>query len=197
MMAARTVLALLLLATPAWAQEDRIPDGDSSSDSNTTCDAAVAATVDDDPDSPGGDWCVADNNNTNWAFTVTMENPTGALDNGTDVQQIAIYVRSFDEGQSGNPTIRVDIYDGTGCADLHETGSETTLTDAGFPAIATEDWTSAGLSSGNDVCVAVVCTKSGGSPGARNSCDIDAVEWRATLSAGGERRILVADGMRE
>jgi len=175
---------LLLFASAVWAQDEELaPDADVSSDNNTTCNAAVEASVDDDPDSPGGDWCIADGNNTSWIFTLSFPTPTSALDTATDAQAFQLYVRSFDEGQTGEPTIRADVYDGINCADLHESGTETTLTDAGFPAAYTENWTAAGISAAADVCILVECTKTGGSPTTRNSCDIDALEWEVTWAA--------------
>lgn len=201
-------LALIaLLAVAARAQDEALaPDGTSANDGSTSCDTNPHLTVDDDPDSPDGNascsagvncdgWCAADNNNTNWSMTLTMPTPSSALDTSADAQEIKLYVKNFDEGQSGDPTIRVDIYDGTGCADIHESGAETTLTDAGFPATYTELWTAAGISAAADICVQIVCTKSGGSPGARNSCDLDAIEWNVTwAAASGRRRVIVNNG---
>ena len=187
-MTSKRWLWLLLVTAPAWAQDEALaPDGTSASDNSTTCNGTVHPTVDDDPDSPGGDWCIADNNNTSWAFTLTFPTPSSTLDNTTDAQVFEFYVRSFDEGQSGDPTIRVDIHDGTGCADLHESGAETTLTDAGFPAKVSEAWTSAGISAAADICAVVTCTKTGGSPSSRNSCDIDAIEWDVAWAAVASR----------
>ncbi len=186
---------LLLVAAPMMAQESLPPTGTNADDNNTSCDTDFHLTVDDDPDSPDGNvlcsagadcdgWCAADNNNTDWAAMLTFT-PTISLDNGTDAQAMEFYVKNFDEGQTGDPTIRVDIYDGVSCADLHETGTETTLTDAGFPIKVVDSWTAAGISAAGDVCVDIVCTHVGGSPGTRNSCDIDAIRWEAAESVGG------------
>jgi len=182
------VVFLLVAPAPALAQdEDLAPDGDSANDASTSCDTNMYLTIDDDPDAPLGDWCTADNNNTSWATMVTFPTPTAALSNATDAQAIEFYVRAFDETQSGEPTIQVDIYDGIGCADIHESGSPVTLTDAGFPAKVTELWTAAGISGAADICVNIACTKAGGAPTARNSCDIDAIEWDVTWSVGPSR----------
>lgn len=181
------IFAAVLLATALWAaDETKAPDSDSANDGNTSCDSNAYATLNEDP--AGGDWCTADNNNVNWTFTFTMEDPSSSLDTSADAQAIRYYVRSFDEGQGGDPEIQMFIYDGTGCADLHESGTQYTLTDAGYPAEITDSWTAAGLSDGADVCVQIVCTKSGGSPGNRNSCDIDNVVWDVTLAAATRRR---------
>jgi hypothetical protein len=189
---------LTLFALPAFADETHRPDGTNSSDSGTTCDASVHASLDEDPDTPTGncgvggsgvDCCRADSNNTSWSFIVTMPDPTETLTDGANLQEIRIYTESFDEGQSADPTIQIVVRDTTtvACDTVHFTGTDTTLTDAGYPAILAETWDSTGLSSANDVCVEIICTKSGGAPGARNSCDIDAIEWNATSSAAGGR----------
>ena len=182
-------LILALLAFPAIADETLPPTGTQTSDNNTSCDGTPHPSIDEGADSPGGDWCTADSNNDNWSFMLTFDTPTGELDTGADAQTIELYVQSFDEGQSGDPDIRVDIYDGTNCADLHETGSEISLTDAGYPAKATSTWTAAGVSGSADICVNVVCAKSGGSPGNRNSCNIDALDWEVvTVAPAGRTR---------
>ena len=186
------VLCFLLVTAPAWTQETLTPNGTQSSDSETSCDATVHTTVDDDPDAPGGDWCTADvasgSSASTWDFTLNMTDPTITLDNATDAQAIEVYVRKAATG-GGNPNIRIDIYDGTSCADLHETGTENSVTnDAGEKF--TDNWTSSGISAEADVCVSVTCTRSGGAPSGRRSCDIDAVEWDAAESSGRTRRVV-------
>ena len=183
-------LVLALLSLPAFAQDETMkPDTTNASNDGTTCDSVVHSVIDDDPDSPGNDWCVADDDASTWDFMVTMENPTDTLDATTDAQVIDFYVRNFDENADNDPTIRIEIYDTTtvACDTLHQTLGTTTLTDAGFPAKITETWTAAGISGSADICVKVICTKAAGGPGARNSCDIDALEWDVTHAAGGGR----------
>jgi hypothetical protein len=187
----RLLALLILLPSLAMAQSVETPD-DTSAVANTPCttDPSTGAhsIIDDDPDSPGGDWCVSDSNNVNANWTVNMTDPSITLDDTSDAQVIAVYVRQFDTGQGGTPEIRLDIYDGTDCADLHESGTAQDVTGSG--ELITEAWTSSGISGKADVCVDIVCIKSGGSPGNRNTCDIDAVEWRAAEAAagGGARR---------
>lgn len=195
----RWLFILLLLALPASADETHRPDGTNASDSNTTCGASVHAALDEDPDTPSGncgiggsgvDCCRATGNNTNWSFMVTMPDPTETLTDGFQLQEIKIYTESFDEGQSGDPTIQIIVYDSTtvACDTVHTNGAVVTLTDAGFPAVISHLWDSNGISAAADICIEIVCVKSGGSPGARNSCDIDAIEWNATSTAGGGGR---------
>ena len=126
------LLAFLLFAlAPALAQTDYAPTGTNSSDNNTSCDGTIHPTVDDDPDSPGGDWCTADtgsgSGSSDWTFKVTFSASGLTLDTGTDVQVAEYYVRSAAAGGS-DPTIQLDIYDGTSCADLHESGTSNTVT---------------------------------------------------------------------
>jgi hypothetical protein len=156
------------------------PTGTNASDSNTSCDATTHTTLDEGVAAHDDVFCTADNNNIDWSTMLTFDTPSGALDTTAGIQGIDLWVRMFDEGQSGEPTIRVDVYDGTACADLHETGGETTITAAGYPAEVNLTWSASGVSGEADICFNVVCTKSGGSPGQRNSCDIDAIEWEVT-----------------
>lgn len=183
------ILAVLLLLASAvtFADETVIPTGTNSGTGGTSCDASVHATIDDDPDSPGGDWCTADDDATTWDFTVTLGTVSDTLDDGTDAQIIEYYVRSFDESATNDPTIQMQIFDGTSCADLHESGTVVTLTDGGFPAKITDTWTSAGISNKNDICIKILCVKAAGGPGARNSCDIDALEWDVVAAVAGGR----------
>lgn len=188
----RSLVILLLLASPCLADETLPPTGTDATitDGATSCDDNAHGTLDEGADSPGGDWCTADNNNTNWTIAVSFDTPSGTLDTSSDAQSMEIYAQAFDEGQSGDPQIRIDVHDGTNCADLHETGTETTLTDAGYPAKITDNWTASGVSGSADVCAVIVCTKAGGGPGARNSCDIDAVEWEVVTAVAGSRRFI-------
>lgn len=179
------ILALLLLSSPVWATSTEQPTSTETvtNDGNTSCDDVVHSVVDEGADSPGGDWCTADDNNTSWTIVVEFDTPSGSADTSTDAQAFEYYVRSFDEGQTSDPTIQIDVMDGTACADVHETGTSTTLTDAGFPAKVTDNWTASGISGTADICARLVCTKTGGSPSARNSCDVDAIEWEFVSAA--------------
>jgi hypothetical protein len=123
---------------------------------------------------------------------LNFTDPAITLDDSADAQQIAFYVREFDAGQTGTATVQADIYDGTNCADLHELGTSQNVPDQPG-SLLTENWTSSGISGSADVCVQVTITKSGGAPGARQSGDMDAIEWRAAESAGGTRRIMVVN----
>ena len=173
-----------------WASSARAVDqtpNATQAESLTTCTTANAhTTMDDDPDAPDSVFCEADDNNDSPVIMFNLTDP-GTLDDTTDAQVFAIFVKRT--GGGGNvPTIQLDAYDGTNCADLHEAGVPQSVSSTSGELI-TESWTSSGVSGSADVCVRVACTTAG-SGGSGRSCDSDAVEWRAALDAppAGRRR---------
>jgi len=178
-----TLIFLLFFALPALADTEESPDGTEWASGQNDCLGTWHPTVDDDPDSPDGAWCAASETNSTWGVMLNMTATAGTLDNGADAQVIAMFVSETREAGSGVAHLRIDIYDGTDCADLHETGDEQ-VTPERPGSILTQAWTSSGISAVADVCVHITCTGSGGGPPPnRQSCDLDAVEWRAAESA--------------
>jgi hypothetical protein len=182
------VIALPLLAGPAFSQSVETPNATASVDLSTCTTANAHTTLDDDPDSPGGDWCNASADNSAHAIVNNYTDPSITLDNATDAQEIALYVKASNPGGT-SPQVSLNIYDGANCADLHESGTLQTVTSESGQLL-TQSWTSAGISGSADVCVQILCSAVGGSPAIRNSCDYDAVEWRAAEAAGASRRRL-------
>ena len=179
-------LALLSLAALPLAAEELRPDADRT-ETNTTCDGTPTAweTLNDDPQSPGNDWCTSLDNNNN-QIRVEFESPTGDLSTSTDAQTFRLYVRRDTVTAPGNgePIARMDTYNDTS---LIETGDGSTITsDTG--ELVSEAWT-ASAADGSAINVDIVCTAAGGGPNKR-SCDYDAVEWDATLATGEEMMII-------
>lgn len=177
-MTRRLALILLLLAAPLAAEEVR-PDGTRSVTNNNCTTANAHTTMDDDPQSPGGDWCTCpDNNNT--AIVIQFASPSDDISTGTDAQTFRLFIRKDAATSPGNgtPTIRMDAYDST---TLIETGGGAVITsDTG--ELVTETWTSNTIS-GTNIEIDMVCTAAGGGPNKR-SCDFDAVEWDVALATG-------------
>lgn len=184
------VLLVLLFAGVASAQSTETPNGTISVTNSNCTTANFHTTTDDDPDAPGGDWCTTTADNAAHDATVQFTNPSITLDNTSDAQQIALYVRHSQTG-GDTPTVAIHIFDGVDCADPHDqTGTAQNITsDTG--QLLTENWTSAGISSPADVCVQLVCTFAGGPPASRNSCEYDAIEWRAAEGAASTRNRLI------
>lgn len=185
------VLFTVILFT-AWCgllradTETQRPDGiQSQSGFNPAC---TAGDLDDDPDSPDANWCVADGNNTDNQVNVTFPTPTGNPTVGADLQEFRVLVRQYDEGQTGTPQARVELWENGA---LVRAGSDTDVTTGGVVLSFTWNANEIGTADGSLVECNVVGTKSGGSPTARNSVDVGAVEWNVTYTAGGAHRLMV------
>ena len=84
--------------------------------------------VDDDPDSPDGLWLIASGNNVNTSVLASFPTPTGNPTVGVGLQEFRVLVRQFDEGQSGTPTARIELWENGG---LIRAGSDTPVTTGG------------------------------------------------------------------
>ncbi len=179
------VVALALLWATSALAVDQQPDGTVTSTDNT-CDGTPTAheTTDDDVDSPDSVFCDGSSSTADPLWLMNLTTPS-ALDDGTDQQVMAIAIKR--SGGGGNvPTVTMNIFDGTNCADLHESGSSQNVTDTSV-IVLTEAWTSSGISGAADVCIQIVCIHAG-SGGSARTCDLDAAEWRAAEVGGARRR---------
>ncbi len=187
-------LALMLVFGVAYADtETQRPDTETDAATSLTgdvqgdCDSNDCADdIDDDPDAPDGDWLVANSNNVNTSLFTNFPTPTGNPTVGVDLQEFACWVREFDQGQTGTPTARIELWEnGT----LVRAGSSTDVTTTGEMRTLTWNASEIATADGSLVQVNFVGTKSGGSPGARNAVDLGACEWRVDYTAaGGARR---------
>ena len=188
------ILALalaLVVALPVLADTERqAPDaedtqanliGDTAGDCSTN-DCVI--DVDDDPDSPDGNWAVASGNNVNVQMSLTFPTPTGPPTVGADLQEFKCWVREFDQGQSGTPQARIELWEN---GVLVRAGSASDVTTTGEMRTFLWNANELGTADGSLVEVNFVGTKSGGSPGARNTVDLGACEWNVTYTAAGGR----------
>ena len=174
--------ALLLLAALPLSAEAVLPDTgvDARTVTNNDCTVSNAhATLDDDPQSPGGDWCNA-TTNADTLIRVLFDSPTGDISTGTNAQTFELYVRRDTTSAPGNgvPTVQMDAYDDTSL--IEAGGLQSVNSDTG--ELLTETWTSNTID-GSGVEVDIDCQEAGGGPNQR-SCDFDAVRWQATLDTG-------------
>lgn len=153
--------------------------------------SGAVTDIDEDPDSADGNWMVASGNNVNTDVRVDFDTPTDTLTSGADLQEFKAHVRQFDEGQSGTPQVRMELWEnGT----LVRAGSDENVTTGGHTFTFTWNATELTDQSGLNVECKVVGTKSGGSPGARNTVDVGAVEWNLDYTPSGgppARRVFV------
>lgn len=164
---------------------------DVASDNGTSCNSAVATTIDDDPDSPGGDWCTADvcdsSSVATWSFRVGFSTPTNNPSTATDAQTFAFYTRRCNAtAGNGAPTITVDYY----CNSTQvEAGvaKDSSTTGSLHTDVYTHN-TGSCAADGSDVEAHIVNTPyTSGSPGGRKSSDFDAIEWRVTWASATRR----------
>ncbi len=84
--------------------------------------------VDDDPDSPDSEWLDASGNNVNTSVLASFPTPTGSPTVGADLQEFRVLVRQFDEGQTGTPQARIELWENGG---LIRAGTDTDVTTGG------------------------------------------------------------------
>jgi hypothetical protein len=178
---ALALLAVLLLAAPgAFAAQERVAPDALAADGCDWSNCTIAA-VDDDPDSPDGDWATATGDNTSHDGHFAFATPTQPLD-GVEDQVFRAAVRKSAVGcGTGTPTARIELWEAGG---LVEAGTEVSVTSASGQVISFS-WNAALISNAADVEVKVFGIKSGGSPDTRCAVDLGAVEWNAEVSAGG------------
>ena len=141
----------------------------------------VVGDIQDDPDVGDANWLTASGNNVNTDVRTSFATPTGSPTVGAGLQEFRAQVRQFDEGQGGTPTSRCELWEN---GSLVSAGSNTSVPDGGIVLSFPWDASELATADGSLVEVKVVGTKSGGSPGNRNTVEVGAVEWNVTFSAG-------------
>lgn len=151
--------------------------------SSTQLNDATVAQLDNDPDTGDGLWAVATGNNIDTDALVGFPTPSGALNNGADLQEFKARVRPFSASQTGDPKARLELWE-AGVLVRGSSADDVTLDNAGGEIIITFTWNATEISAAADVECKFVGTKSGGGPTARNAVDINSIEWNADISSG-------------
>jgi len=125
-----------------------------------------------------GDPATATSNTTDTSCHVTMPTPSKAPTHGTGEQAIEVTVGQFDTGQTGTPTVRIEVWENGGGSAL-ATSSEINVTDASQEVTFTWNADILGTADGSVVEVKVFGTASGGGPSARNATNIGPICWLA------------------
>lgn len=131
------------------------------------------------------DYILATNNNTTSDVRFGFDSPSGNL-TAAATQTITAVVREFDSGQTGTPTITIEIWETGGGApivssaitDVDQGNSDQTVSVTFTDANTTDD-------TGASLEVRLIGTKTGGSPGARNTVNFDYLKWDVDYTAGG------------
>jgi hypothetical protein len=144
---------------------------------STDLSGAVGA-IQDDPDSPDGNWLTTTDNNSDHYARVSFASPTGNPQVGADMQEFRALVRKY--GGTGTPTARIELWEN---GVLIRAGGENNVTG---PAVIAFTWNANELSNpdGSQVECYVYGSKTGGSPTTRASIEIGAVEWNCQWSLG-------------
>lgn len=138
----------------------------------TSMNGATVANLDDDPDAPDASWAVASANNTNTDLRVSFATPTDDLTTAVN-QEFRVQVRKT-PGQSGTPTVRIELWEsGSLVSATGEIGVTT-----GTGEVLSYTWSAAGRNATGIEC-RVVGTAAGGGPSVRASLDVGAIEWNA------------------
>jgi len=175
------ILLLLLPAGVVYASPDTerlAPDGETFTLTNLS---GVYTNVDDDPDSPDGEWLTTASNNNDTGCLASFPTPSGNPTQGAGVQEFRVLFRQFDEAQGGTPEGRIELWEN---GVLIRAGSDTAIPDGGLVVSFTWNANELGTADGSLVECNAVGTKSGGSPGNRNSTEVGAIEWNVEYTAG-------------
>ena len=183
-----TTLILLLGAISSWAAtEDQPPD--SAIISQTTYSETNTASIDEDPDSPDANWALIGGNHVNGNMRVSFPTPSPNPTVGADLQEFRVQLRQQSAGQTGTPTARLEVWETGGIAAL-AASSEINITAEDPGQVISFTWNANLLATANGSAVEcfIFVTRSGGAPGARESCDIGAVEWVVDYTTPSSRR---------
>jgi len=158
------------------ATETLRPDGELS-DSGLVANSEL--DHDEDPDVSSAVVAATGNNvNTEWGGD--FPTPTGNPTVGAGLQEFRAGVIEFDSGQTGTPQARIELWEN---GSLVRAGSDVNVST--FAVLSfTWDANELATADGSLVQCKVIGTKSGGSPGARNTVNIGHIEWNADFTAG-------------
>jgi len=135
--------------------------------------------VDDDPDSPDGNWGVPLDNNTDTCAHVSFDTPPGNLTTGAGLQEFRIWVKKWDG--TGTPAVRIVLYE-NGLYVSEVMGYQDVTSDTGELFYATWDASLLSNIDGSGVECYVYGKKCGGASSTRATVAVGAIEWNAEYS---------------
>jgi len=181
------VLAVMLfpLLQPAAPVAHASPDTESLSPDGLLVQtnlSGLLSDIQDDPDSPDGNWLTRHLNHKDTVCRVSFPTPSGNPTVGADLQEFKIWVRQQPDGEGADPTVRIELY---------ENGSSlaTILTDTAVSsptgALYSGTWNANLLSNadGSGVECYIYGTAVGGPPKNRCTVEVGAVEWNVDYTA--------------
>ncbi len=146
--------------------------------------------IDDDPDSPDGNWLTADDDALDTICLVGFAAPVGTLADGADLQEFKAQVRRSASG-GNDPDVDLALFESGSLVRTISTGT-TITSDTG--QLVTATWNANELAGdGTNAEFRIFGNRSGGNPSLRRTVEIGAVEWNATVdAAAGRRRLIIS-----
>jgi len=140
--------------------------------------------IDEDPDSPDGNWLTTPGGDTPIVLRNSFGTPTGNPTAGAGLQEFKAWVRRTNNSATRIPTMTFEVYDD---GSLHATIETDVDVNSTSGEMHSGTWDASGLSSadGSTVELRIVGTRSGGPAAQRNNVEIGAVEWNVDYAEVG------------
>jgi len=149
----------------------------------------VVTSIDEDPDSDGGDWLAWDGNG-NTSCRVTFPTPTGSPTTGAGLQEFRVLLRNDAAGTNGTGW-SLQLFENAVLDSTIATGTDPN--EAGEVIAGTWDASSLGTADGSIVECMLLQTSGGtGNPSARKGIEVGAIEWNVTYTVGAALTIPIA-----
>lgn len=157
------------------ATETLAPDGVTFTLTSLT---GAYTDVDESPDTPDGTTLAATSLGVNTSVLASFPTPSGNPTVGAG-QVLRAFVKQADEGQTGIPQARIDLYENG-----VELAQGTLINVPNGGTIISLTWNASLLSNadGSGVEAYVYGAKASGGPTVKNSVDVDAIEWNVTYT---------------
>lgn len=139
----------------------------------------TVADIDEDPDSPDGNWLTAPGNNNNTDVRTSFGSPTGSPTVGADLQGFRVQVRKTNH--STDPTAAIELWEN---GSLVATVLSATAVSSTTGTVLEGTWNANLLGTGDGSLVEckVDGVVGGGNPTNRASLEVGAVEWNVDFS---------------
>ena len=143
----------------------------------------TVADIDDDPDSPDGNWLTEVDDGDDSICRVSFPSPSGNLTTGAGLQEFRAWIRRSQTAGGNDPTVDLELYEAGTLVTQISLGTTVTST-TGVILAGTWDASALAAVSGVDVECRIVGHRSGGAPGSRRTIEVGAVEWNVDYTTG-------------
>ena len=150
------------------------------------------ADLDDDPDSPDGNWWLLDDDANDSACRVGFATPVGTLTEGAGLQEFKILVRKGTTQDGGATDFDCNLQDPTNTTITALATGESVGNESSY--VFSYFWDAADLTTadGSGVAIEIIGNAtSGGPPTSKRCVEIGAIRWIAEVEAATTRRIFI------